>query len=226
MYTFIIDNSHGETMKLKLITLSILLSLTACGSIGNKTATNSDEPIRNQKLSTNFVADGIKIETNCAWYKFWQDECEIVAIESTAITFTNGNTSANLRNALLIAGDKARAQVSHFIKEDISSTRVTQTIAKNVEKAKDIVSKNPDNTQTVEMSDKDAIEKSSSTRENSNNTARQLTETIRVNSNAILKGFKVIKQDVVGPQEVLVTIRWDKDTDRFAKDLYKKFGNN
>lgn len=211
-------------MKFGLVSLSVVLFLSACGSTGNKSVTNSDEPIRNQKLATNFVADGVKIETNCTWYKPWKDDCEIISIESTAITYTNGNSPANLRNGLLIAGDKARAQVSHFIKEEISSTRVTNTIAKNIEKGRDVLSKNPDNNETVEMSDKEVTEKSSSNRENSNNTARTLTETIRVNSNAVLRGFKITKQDVTGPQEVLVTIRWDKESDQMSKELNKKFG--
>lgn len=216
-------------MKLKLVALASAVLLAACGTTGNNApVTNADEQIRSQKLSTSFAADGIKIETSCKWYKPWKDECEIMAIESTAVTYTNGNSPANLRNALLIAGDKARAQVSHFIKEDVSSTRVTTTIAKNVEKAKDIIAKNPDSEEVVELSDKEAEKKpgNSSTRENSNNTARQLTETVRVNSVAILRGFKVVRQDVVGPQEVLVTIRWDQESEGVARSMSKKFGSN
>lgn len=211
-------------MKTKLIAIATVAFLTACGTT-NKSVTNADEPIRNQKLSTNFVADGVKVETSCKWYKPFKDDCEIVSIESTAVTYTNGNSSANMRNGLLIAGDKARAQVSHFIKEEISSTRVTNTIAKNIEKAKDVFSKNPDSTETVEVSDKEVTEKNSNTRENSNNTARTMTETVRVSSNAILRGFKVVKQEVVAPQEVAVTIRWDKESEQVSNALSKKFGN-
>jgi len=215
-------------MKLKLLVVATAAFLTACGSTNRAPVTNLDEQIRNQKLSTSFVSDGVKIESSCHWFRPWQDNCEIVAIESTAVTYTNGSSPANLRNALLIAGDKARAQVSHFIREDISSTRVTQTIAKNIEKARDVISKNPGNEDTVEMTDEESKKKDGnvSTRENSNNTARQLTQTIRVNSHSILRGFRVEKQDVVGPQEVLVTIRWDKESDRFAKSLGKQFGTN
>jgi hypothetical protein len=211
-------------MKLKLVAVTSAFILSACG-LTKSPVTNTDDPIRSQRLSTSFVADGVKIETDCKWYKPWKEDCEIIAIESTAVTFTNGNSSANMRNALLIAGDKARAQVSHFIREDITSFRVTETIAKNVEKARDVVAKNPENNKTVEMSDKEANEKSSSNRENSNNTARTLTNTVRVNSSAILRGFKIIKQDVIGPQEVLVTIRWDRDSDSVADKLGKRFGS-
>jgi hypothetical protein len=40
----------------------------------------------------------------------------------------------------------------------------------------------------------------------------------------VLKGFKTIKQEVVGPQEVAVTIRWDKNSEAASKFLESKFG--
>jgi hypothetical protein len=48
---------------------------------------------------------------------------------------------------------------------------------------------------------------------------------VRANSTAILRGFKVIKQEVVGAQEVAVTIRWDKTSERTARLLESKFGS-
>jgi hypothetical protein len=74
------------------------------------------------------------------------------------------------------------------------------------------------------MSDKEAKATNVSVRENSNDTAVHLTTTVRANSTAILRGFKVVKQEVVGAQEVAVTIRWDKDSERTAKMLEGKFG--
>ncbi len=56
-------------------------------------------------------------------------------------------------------------------------------------------------------------------------TAVQLTTTVRANSTAILRGFRVIKQEVVGAQEVAVTIRWDKTSERTARLLESKFGS-
>ena len=64
-----------------------------------------------------------------------------------------------------------------------------------------------------------------SVRENSNDTAVQLTTTVQANSAAILRGFKVIKQEVIGAQEVAVTIRWDKNSERTAKLLESKFSS-
>lgn len=204
----------------KLTTLVLVASLAACSS--TKTAqTNSDEPIRNQQLSTTFTEDNVKVITDCKWYKPWQDECNIVAIEATATTWTNGNSTPVVNEARKVARAEAFANVSHFIKNQITSTRVTQTIAKHVEKAKDEFNRNT--SQDSEMTDKEA--KNISARENSNDTARTVTRTIREQSESVLRGFRVIKEEKVGPQELSVTIRWDKDSDRAARQLRKQFSN-
>jgi hypothetical protein len=202
------------------------LTLVAAAISGCSTAvTNSNEQIRNQKLSTSFVGEGIRIETNCAWYKPWKSDCEIVSIEAVGTAPTFGNTVPNRKNALTVAEMQAGANVSHFIKQNITSSRVTSTIAKNVEKARDKLNTNHGDHEVVEMSDKEARATNVSVRENSNDTAVQLTTTVRANSTAILRGFKVVKQEVVGAQEVAVTIRWDKDGEKTARLLESKFGS-
>lgn len=197
-------------------------AITGCSTTA---VTNSNEQIRNQKLATSFVGEGIRIETNCAWYKPFKDDCEIVSIEAVATAPTFGNTVPNRKNALTVAELNASANVSHFIKQNITSSRVTSTIAKNVEKARDVLNTNNGDHEPVEMSDREARATNISVRENSNNTAVQLTTTVRANSTAILRGFKVVKQEVVGAQEVAVTIRWDRDSERTAKMLEGKFGS-
>ena len=206
----------------KLFALTVIaVAISGCSTA----VTNSNEQIRNQKLSTSFVGEGIRIETNCAWYKPWKNDCEIVSIEAIATAPTFGNTVPNRKNALTVAEMYAGANVSHFIKQNITSSRVTSTIAKNVEKARDKLNTNHGDHEVVEMSDKEAKATNVSVRENSNDTAVQLTTTVRANSTAILRGFKVIKQEVVGAQEVAVTIRWDKDSEKTAKLLESKFGS-
>lgn len=207
----------------KLIVCATVLALTGCGSFKKN---DEHEPIRNQKLSTSFKNDTIRIETDCAWYKPFKSDCDVVSIESTATASTNGNTDSNRRTALIRAGDRARAAVRHFIQEDLNSTRTQSTLAKNVEKASDRLKSSTVNGETVAMSDADAEKDSShSIRSNSNDTAYQLQENIRVNANGILRGFRVIKQEVVGAQEVSVTIRWDKESEQLSNSLRKKFGN-
>jgi hypothetical protein len=208
----------------KVVALTLVLALTGCGLLNKKS--DKDEPIRNQKLSTSFKADTIRIESDCSWYNFSQSDCEIVSIESVGTATTNGNTENNRRVGLIRAGDRARAAVRHFIQEDISSSRVNDTIAKNVEKANDRVKSRSNNSDPVAMSDTDAEKETNfMVRENSNNTAYQLSESIRVNAHGILRGFRAIKEETVGPQEVSVTIRWDKDSERSANELRRKFSN-
>ena len=205
-------------MKLKLAAIAIAIVLTGCAS----TKKEGEGPVKTQKLATSFASEKIKIETSCTWRIFSKNECEVVAIESTATATSFGNT-ANNRKTALIAEMRANANVSEFISKDISTTKVTSTLAKNLEKANDKVKSGNNDSRTVEMSDKEAA--SISLRENSNETIHNLTETIRTNSRAILKGFIKIKEEVVGNQEVLVTIRWDKDSESAAETLRKKFGN-
>ena len=211
-------------MNFKLLALVTALSLAGCS--GMKRGEGEFEQIRNQKLSTSFKQDTIRIETDCAWYTPFKSDCEIVSIEAIGTAATNGNTESNRRTALIRAGDRARAQVAHFMKEEVTSSRVQNTLAKNVEKASDRMKSRTTTGEVVAMSDSDAEKDTNhSIRENSNDTAYQLSETIRVNADARLRGFKVIKQEVVGKQEVAVTIRWDKDSERTSNNLRKKFGN-
>ena len=211
-------------MNFKLLTLVTALSLVGCSSM--KRGEGEFDQIRNQKLSTSFKQDTIRIETDCAWYTPWKSQCDIVSIEAVGTASTNGNTESNRRTALIRASDRARASVRHFIQEDVSSTRVTNTLAKNFEKASDRLKSRTTTGEIVAMSDTDAEKDTNhSVRENSNDTAYQLSETIRVNAQGILRGFKVIKQEVTAPQEVAVTIRWDKDSENVSNQLRKKFGN-
>ena len=211
-------------MNFKVLALVSAISLVGCSSI--KRGEGEFEQIRNQKLSTSFKQDTIRIETDCAWYTPWKSQCDIVAIEAVGTATSNGNTESNLRTALIRAGDRARASVRHFIQEDVSSTRVNNTLAKNVEKASDRMKSRTTTGEVVAMSDSDAEKDTNhSVRENSNDTAYQLQETIRVNAQGILRGFKVVKQERTAPQEVAVTIRWDKDSENVSNQLRKKFGN-
>ena len=189
-------------MKHTLSCLAVAMFLGACSTPG----VNSDEPIRNQKLTTNFTEDGIKVETDCVWYKFWKTRCDVTAIESTAVTWTNGGTNVQMREAVKVAQDMAGANMARFLNTSVNETRITTTIAKHIEKARDTQDTKSD------MTDTEAKRTSLSNRENSNDTARTVTTSIQSNATAILKGFRVIKTDRVGQQEVAVTIRWDQES--------------
>ena len=206
-------------MKLKLSAVAIVVLLSACSTTKSVDGANSSGPITSQKLSTSFVSEKIKIETKCSWFGL-SNECRIVAIESTGTAPTFGNTTSNRKNALTIAEMRANGNVSEFLNKEISTTRVNSTIAKNIEKATDVVKSGNASDKPVEMTDKEAA--NTSLRENTNDTVVQLTETIRTSSSAILKGFIKIKEEVVGSQEVAVTIRWDLDSELARNQLSNK----
>jgi hypothetical protein len=207
----------------KFILIPIVLALSACSTV--KRGYGELEPIRNQKLSTSFKKDTIRIETDCAWYKPFKSDCDVVAIEVVATATTNGNSENNLRTALTRAEMTAKANVRHFLQEEVKSDRVKTTLAKNVEKAQDRVKSRTTIGEEVKMSDADAEKDTNySIQENSNDTAYTLQETIRTNAQGILRGFRIASQEVSGNQQVSVTLRWDKDSDRTAALLRKKFG--
>lgn len=205
-------------MKKTILVLLCSVALAACGS---KPVTNPDEPIRNQKLSTNFTQENIKIETDCAWYKFWKSKCEIVAIESVGTAWTNGASTVQVNEAKRVARMEASANVAHFLNERITSSRVTNVVAKHIEKARDTY-ESTGNSES-KMTDTEAAKLSNGLRENSNDTARTVTRTIRTNAETILRGFKTIKEERVGPQEIAVTIRWDRNTETTTNQLYRQF---
>lgn len=206
-------------MKLKLSAVAIVILLSACSSTKTVDGANSSGPITSQKLSTSFVSEKIKVETKCDWFGFGRD-CKIIAIESVGTAPTYGATTANRKNAMTIAEMRANGNVSEFLNKEISTSRVNNTIAKNIEKATDKFKSGKEDGATVELTDKEAS--NMSLRENTNDTVVQLTETIRTNSNAILKGFMKIKEEVIGPQEVSVTIRWDLDSELARNQLVNK----
>jgi hypothetical protein len=206
-------------MKHTLTAVALVSLLAACSSMKTGNGTNSSDPIASQKLSTSFTSENIKIETKCSWFSFKRD-CKIVAIEATGTAPSFGNTTNNMRNALTRAEMRANANVSEFLNKEITTNRVNNTIAKNIEKATDKVNSGKADDKSVEMTDKEA--KNISLRENTNDTVVQLTETIQTSSRSILKGFIKVKEDVVGVQEVSVTIRWDLDSEDARKQLANK----
>jgi multidrug efflux pump subunit AcrB len=148
---------------------------------------------------------------------------DIKSIEVTAYATSYGNSENNRENAFTVAEMKAKAKLRHFIYEDVSSTRTVNTIAKNVEKANDNI-KSKIKADEVELSDNDADPNANvSVRENTNDTVRTLTESIRSQAQGILKGVYIKDEKIVDRQTVQVTIRWDKDSNRGSEQLQRLF---
>jgi hypothetical protein len=216
-------------MKLQTIVLAVsMLVIAGCSSTPRTVEPGPITAINNQKLSTSFERQGIKVGWECKWFTGFSDiTCihgELNYIEVSAYATSNGNSENNRETAFLVAGDKARAKLRHFIKEEVVSSRVTNILAKNVEKANDRIKSRISSVEDVSMSDDEASKDTNfAIRENSNDTARTVTEHIRVQANGILRGVKVIDEKIVDRQTVQVTLRWDTGSDTASRTLYKKF---
>lgn len=220
-------------MKLTYIVLATAIALSAC-STTKKEGIESPEvtAIQTQKLTSNFKRRGIKIEYGCVWgtggFGLTDAMCirtDLKAVESTAFAPSYGNSEVNREVAFRVAEDQAKAKLVRFLREDLSSTAVTKTISKNIEKANDRVKQRIKNDQDVEMSEEDASKDTNyAIRENTNDTTRTFIETIRNQSQSILKGVYVVEEKIVDRQTVQITIRWDKDSAEAAKNLRKQMG--
>lgn len=225
-------------MKLaKLSTLVLALTLTACSStkLSSGLDGGSITPINAQKLETTFKRKGIKLEWECAFgtgmFGVTDKACvkgDIKAIEVTAYAPSYGNSEVNRENAFKVAEMNAKAKLRKFIQQDVYTSEVSNTLSKNVEKANDRIKSRIKADEEVAMSDEDAAKDTNfAIRENTNETVRTVTETVRVQAQGILKGVHVVEgsEKVVDRQTVQVTIRWDKDSEAASQFLRKRFGN-
>jgi glutamate formiminotransferase len=142
----------------------------------------------------------------------------------TATAVSNGNSESNRETAFTVAEMNAKAKLRRFIHEDISSTQVTNTISKNIEKANDRIKQRIANGEEVAMSDTEASKDTNwAVRENTNDITRHVTEIVRVNASGILRGIKTVDERIVDRQTVQVTIRWDRSSDTASQFFNKKF---
>ena len=216
-------------MKLSTLLLASVLALTACGTTKKPEGVQAPEvtAIGNQKLTSNFVRRGIKIEYNCAFgtgmFGMTDAMCsktDLKSIEVTAYAPSFGNSEVLRENAFRVAEDQAKAKLIRFLREDIQSSTVNKTISKNIEKASDRIKQNINAGEDVAMSEEDASKDTNyAIRENTNTTTREFVDTVRNQAQGILKGVYVNEQKIVDRQTVQVTIRWDRDSEQSARDI-------
>jgi uncharacterized protein with von Willebrand factor type A (vWA) domain len=209
------------------IALIMILLLMSCSTDKSKPIeSQSITTIGGQKLVSNFLRKGIKLEWECSFLTL-NSNCykgELKAVEVTSYATSNGNSEANREDAFKVAEIKAKVQLRKFIQEDISSSEVTNTLSKNIEKANDKIKNKIVSNEDVSVSDEEASKGANiALRENSNEIVRTITETIKVQSQGILKGIKIIDQKIVDAQTVQVTIRWDKESDKASDSLRNIF---
>lgn len=184
-------------MNKSFILIGTVLALSACASKPLKVDT-----VREEELSTDFVAEGIKVTSNgCGTVsKMLGRTCKIVRIDSTATAPTNGGSTNNRESGFIVACDKALANVSHWMGQRVESDRTTRRVGESVEVSGSKESQN---------SNRDQGTTESSNRENLNNIKTEVTTLVRVNSKKFLTGWFTVEQEVVGKQEVKCVKRWD-----------------
>jgi hypothetical protein len=221
-------------MKLGIITATIVLALAGCGSTKPPPSAldgGQVTPINAQKLSSNFTRRGVKVEFDCAWgtgmFGLTDAVCvktDLKSIEVTDYAASFGNSESQRENAYRKAEMGAKAKLRRFISEEVNTTQVKTTFAKNVEKANDRIKQRISANEEINMTDDEATRETNwAVRENTNEAVENLTQTIRVNAAGILRGVRVSEAKIVDRQTVQVTIRWDRDTDRASDFLRSRF---
>ena len=212
-------------MKFHAITIAVLLAVSGCSS--TKEAKIEGAPITAlaaQKLSTSFKRQGVKIEWDCIWGTGMFDatciKTDIKSIEVTGYATSFGNSEVMREQSFKVAHDVALDKLIRFVKQDITSNRVVSTLGKNVEKAQDRIKSRIKADEDVGKDTNFAV------RENTNDTVRNFTETIRTNSQGIIRGARAIDENIVDRQTVAVTIRWDTASEKASTYLRKRFISN
>jgi hypothetical protein len=185
-------------MNKSLIVIGVALALGACASKPPKVDT-----VREEELSTDFVAEGIKV-TSSGCGSFSQmvgRKCKILAIESTSTAPSNGGTTNNRKNAMDAACSYALANVRHWMGQRVESRRVVERTGTSNEVSGSKESQN---------SNREIGSGASSDRSNSNDTTVVVTNTVRTTAGGFMEGWQPGKQEIIGAQEVSCTVVWSK----------------
>jgi len=216
-------------MKLTVIAIATVIALAGCSSARKATVESAPiEALNAQKLSSSFKRQGIKIEWDCKYFTgVFDATCiknEIKAIEVTGYAPSFGASEVMRETAFKVAHDQALDKLIRFVKQDISSSRVTNTIAKNIEKAEDNIKRKIKRDEEFEMTDEEAMKDTNiAVRKNTSDTVRTMTDSVRTNAQGIIKGARAIEEEIVGPQTVKVVIRWDTNSERASNYLRSRF---
>ena len=111
-----------------------------------------------------------------------------------------------------------------FIQQDINTSRVNDTFAKNIEKANDVLSNKGPSAEAIQMNDIEAQTSTySGNRQNTNETVRSIKTSITTQSQAIVRGARVMSEKIVDKQTVAVTLRWERLHSKAVTDIQKMF---
>lgn len=190
----------------KFILVATVSALAGCAS--NFNAKNSPNNVSEQVLKTDITEENVQIESSCHWYIVNKQNCRITKVTATGTSPSNGGTTVNRNVAVMRACDYARANVAQLFNSRVMSNRVSKTIAEAIEK----------NGGTALEEDETSTQKNNRT--NSNNTSIVTRYTVQVQASKDLRGYRVVKQEVVGDQEVSCTIQYDEALNRSLSTLH------
>jgi hypothetical protein len=215
-------------MKLRLTLVAVAILAAGCSSTKTNVDPGTITAINNQSLTTTFTRQGVKLEWECKWGSGITDATcikgNIKAIEVTGYAPSFGNSEALREQAFLAAETNAKSRLVRFMQEGLQTSVVINTITKNIEKAHDNIKQQIKG--DTAMTDEEALNEPGaniSSRINTNETIRTLTESIRTNAEGKLRGAYVKDAQIVDRQTVKVTIRWDQDSSRAVNQLRKHF---
>lgn len=186
----------------KLFPIMMVLVIAGCASAPSKNS------VSDQVLKTNFKEESVEVETSCLWLH--KDQCRITKVTSIGTAPSNGGTVVNRNIALTRACDNSRANVAQFFNSTVTMNRLQKTVSDSVEK-----------TGSTLTEETDSMNKQNNTRANTNDTKYSTVQTIQIQAAKTLEGYRVIKQEVVGDQEVACTIQYDEESARIFGTLRK-----
>lgn len=213
-------------MKKLALIIAVAAFVTGCSSTKAPESVKNDQPIADQQLVSNFTRNSVKVEWSCKWFTGITDttcvKAGIKAIEATGYAPAHGNSEALRETAFAVAHDVALDKLVRFIKQDLTSSRVTNTLTKNVEKAADQFEKTGKTTTVSE--DDTATDASKSNRTNTNEVVRTVQDIIRTQATGIIRGAKITDEKIVDKQTVAVTVRWSTENADGVMGIGRYFG--
>ena len=211
-----------------LRTMTYLLTfamVTGCAA----TRSESDASTQNsQRMATTFKRDGVKLEWLCKWgtgiTKATCVKGDFIGIEVSAYAPSFGTTEANRESAFRVGNDLALAKLAQFLSTEVKTSRTTKILTRNVEKANQMllsgktiageVTFDDDETPPARGSNEQALQTDSSV-------ASSVVEVLTIKSQRILKGVRVIEEKIVDAKTVLVTVRWDAESEDARQEIDK-----
>jgi hypothetical protein len=212
------------------LALVTALGLTACSStkvsdLGSGTAVppGTQQAISEQRASSDFKREGVKMI-----YSFTGN---LEAVEAVGYAPVWGNSQNAVQQAYEVAYVMAKDRMSSFLHpENITSKRMVDTIAKNLEKARDnktnkfATNKNNDfSFETEAQAGEVNREENTAVRNDAINIASNIRTTVSIQRSGILGGVVLKEGRVINDgKNVQVIVRWDRKDNSQRRVILKE----